>query len=152
MLITVLYLQHEAKVKTMGITVKEMEAKKRVLEEAVDGLNEEIAKLKATCKFCTRHFPLLPSPFHLFCSPIILSSYPTLFPCYSLLFLHSFCPVVFCVFLASSFLLFPLLVIPLTLPRRSSLVNALYHTYITFSETVVFRVLLADELFVNPIP
>ena len=46
-----LYLQHEAKVKTMGVTVKEMESKKRILEEAVDGLNEEIAKLKATCKF-----------------------------------------------------------------------------------------------------
>lgn len=35
----------------MGVTVKEMESKKRILEEAVDGLNEEIAKLKATCEF-----------------------------------------------------------------------------------------------------
>ncbi|KAK3750416.1 hypothetical protein QZH41_016980 [Actinostola sp. cb2023] len=39
--------QHEAKMQTMGITLKEMESKKRILEEAVDSLNEDMAKLKA---------------------------------------------------------------------------------------------------------
>lgn len=31
----------------MGISLKEMESKKRILEEAVDALNEDMAKLKA---------------------------------------------------------------------------------------------------------
>jgi len=33
--------------KTLETDMKEMESKKRILEEAVDSLNEEIAKLKA---------------------------------------------------------------------------------------------------------
>ena len=33
--------------KTLEADMKEMESKKRILEEAVDSLNEEIAKLKA---------------------------------------------------------------------------------------------------------
>lgn len=33
--------------KTLETNMKEMESKKRILEEAVDSLNEEIAKLKA---------------------------------------------------------------------------------------------------------
>jgi len=32
--------------------MKEMESKKRILEEAVDSLNEEIAKLKAKGTYC----------------------------------------------------------------------------------------------------
>ena len=36
--------------KTMEADMKEMESKKRILEEAVDSLNEEIAKLKAKGK------------------------------------------------------------------------------------------------------
>ncbi|XP_031562629.1 kinesin heavy chain-like [Actinia tenebrosa] len=39
--------QHEAKMQSMGISLKEMESKKRILEEAVDALNEDMAKLKA---------------------------------------------------------------------------------------------------------
>lgn len=39
--------QYEAKMKTLEADMKEMESKKRILEEAVDSLNEEIAKLKA---------------------------------------------------------------------------------------------------------
>ncbi|KAK2561249.1 Kinesin heavy chain [Acropora cervicornis] len=39
--------QYEAKMKTLETDMKEMESKKRILEEAVDSLNEEIAKLKA---------------------------------------------------------------------------------------------------------
>ena len=41
------YSQYEAKMKTLEADMKEMESKKRILEEAVDSLNEEIAKLKA---------------------------------------------------------------------------------------------------------
>lgn len=41
------YSQYEAKMKTLETNMKEMESKKRILEEAVDSLNEEIAKLKA---------------------------------------------------------------------------------------------------------
>lgn len=36
--------------KTMSVSIKEMESKKRILEEAVDTLNEDIAKLKAEGK------------------------------------------------------------------------------------------------------
>lgn len=43
----VLFIQYEAKMKTLETNMKEMESKKRILEEAVDSLNEEIAKLKA---------------------------------------------------------------------------------------------------------
>ena len=42
-----LFSQYEAKMKTLEANMKEMESKKRILEEAVDSLNEEIAKLKA---------------------------------------------------------------------------------------------------------
>ena len=42
-----LFIQYEAKMKTLETNMKEMESKKRILEEAVDSLNEEIAKLKA---------------------------------------------------------------------------------------------------------
>ena len=42
--------QYEAKTKTLEGNMKEMESKKRILEEAVDSLNEEIAKLKAKGK------------------------------------------------------------------------------------------------------
>ena len=41
------FIQYEAKMKTLETNMKEMESKKRILEEAVDSLNEEIAKLKA---------------------------------------------------------------------------------------------------------
>jgi len=44
------YFQHEAKMQTMGISLKEMESKKRILEEAVDALNEDMAKMKAEGK------------------------------------------------------------------------------------------------------
>ena len=36
--------------KTLETDMREMESKKRILEEAVDSLNEEIAKLKAKGK------------------------------------------------------------------------------------------------------
>ena len=36
--------------------MKEMESKKRILEEAVDSLNEEIAKLKAKGIMCYRGY------------------------------------------------------------------------------------------------
>ncbi|XP_065053066.1 kinesin heavy chain-like isoform X2 [Rhopilema esculentum] len=39
--------QHEAKLNTLNISLREVEGKKRILEEAVDTLNEEIAGLKA---------------------------------------------------------------------------------------------------------
>lgn len=39
--------QHEAKMKTMSETMKEVEGKKRSLEEQVDSLNEEVNKMKA---------------------------------------------------------------------------------------------------------
>lgn len=46
--------------KTLEADMKEMESKKRILEEAVDSLNEEIAKLKAKGNVCsydvTRNF------------------------------------------------------------------------------------------------
>eukprot|EP00795_Rhopilema_esculentum_P014746 gene14746-5852_t len=38
---------HEAKLNTLNISLREVEGKKRILEEAVDTLNEEIAGLKA---------------------------------------------------------------------------------------------------------
>ena len=44
---SVFFIQYEAKMKTLETNMKEMESKKRILEEAVDSLNEEIAKLKA---------------------------------------------------------------------------------------------------------
>lgn len=47
LLTSIFYSQHEAKMKTLEADMKEMESKKRILEEAVDSLNEEIAKLKA---------------------------------------------------------------------------------------------------------
>lgn len=43
----IIILQHEAKMKTLNATMKEMEAKKRVLEEAVDSLNEEMSEVRA---------------------------------------------------------------------------------------------------------
>ena len=43
----IFFIQYEAKMKTLETNMKEMESKKRILEEAVDSLNEEIAKLKA---------------------------------------------------------------------------------------------------------
>ena len=43
----ILCFQHEAKMKTTAVSIKEIESKKRILEEAVDTLNEDIAKLKA---------------------------------------------------------------------------------------------------------
>lgn len=39
--------QHEAKTQTLLENVKEVEAKKRILEEAVDTLNESLAKKSA---------------------------------------------------------------------------------------------------------
>ncbi|XP_014680319.1 PREDICTED: kinesin-1 heavy chain-like, partial [Priapulus caudatus] len=39
--------QHEVKMKTMVESIKDVEVKKRQLEEAVDRLNEECVKLKA---------------------------------------------------------------------------------------------------------
>ena len=44
------FFQHEAKMKTLHAGIKEMEAKKRVLEEAVDSLNEEVTKIRAEGK------------------------------------------------------------------------------------------------------
>ncbi|XP_028416409.1 kinesin heavy chain-like [Dendronephthya gigantea] len=38
--------QHEAKMKTLHASMKEMEGKKRVLEEAVDALNEQMSKVR----------------------------------------------------------------------------------------------------------
>ncbi|KAK6165576.1 hypothetical protein SNE40_022480 [Patella caerulea] len=40
-------VQHEAKITTLNDTIKDIESKKRQLEETVDSLNEEIAKLRA---------------------------------------------------------------------------------------------------------
>ena len=40
--------QHEAKMKSMNESIREVESKKRTLEELVDSLNEEITQLKAT--------------------------------------------------------------------------------------------------------
>ena len=42
--------------KTLETDMKEMESKKRILEEAVDSLNEEIAKLKAKGIMCYRGY------------------------------------------------------------------------------------------------
>ena len=39
--------QHEAKLNTLTLNLRDIESKKRILEEAVDTLNEEIAGLKA---------------------------------------------------------------------------------------------------------
>lgn len=39
---------------SMGISLKEMESKKRILEEAVDALNEDMAKLKAEGSWLAR--------------------------------------------------------------------------------------------------
>ena len=36
---------------TMNVSIREVESKKRILEEAVDTLNEEIAGLKAKGRF-----------------------------------------------------------------------------------------------------
>ena len=48
--------------KTLETDMKEMESKKRILEEAVDSLNEEIAKLKAKgivrCQGYCNHFKI----------------------------------------------------------------------------------------------
>lgn len=41
------FIQHEAKIKSLMESVKDVEVKKRQLEDAVDVLNEECAKLKA---------------------------------------------------------------------------------------------------------
>ena len=40
-------LQHEAKMSTLNETIKDIDQKKRLLQENVDSLNEEIAKLRA---------------------------------------------------------------------------------------------------------
>ncbi|XP_071521946.1 kinesin heavy chain-like [Panulirus ornatus] len=45
-----LITQHEAKMKTLSQSMKEGENKKRTLEEEVDSLNEEVARLKAVAK------------------------------------------------------------------------------------------------------
>ena len=42
--------QHEARMKTLAQSMKEVESKKRTLEEEVDGLNEEVARLKTVSK------------------------------------------------------------------------------------------------------
>ncbi len=39
--------QHEAKMKSMSESMREVDAKKRGLEDQVDALNEEVSKLKA---------------------------------------------------------------------------------------------------------
>ncbi len=39
--------QHEAKMKSLSENIKEVDSKKRELEEQVDSLNEEVSKLKA---------------------------------------------------------------------------------------------------------
>jgi len=41
-------VQHEAKMKTLNESLKDSDAKKRSLEEALDGLNETVVQLKAT--------------------------------------------------------------------------------------------------------
>merc|ERR1719495_1385217 len=41
-------VQHEAKMKTLNESLKENDAKKRSLEEALDGLNETVTQLKAS--------------------------------------------------------------------------------------------------------
>ena len=46
-----LFLQHEAKLNTLTLNLRDVESKKRILEEAVDTLNEEIAGLKAKGDF-----------------------------------------------------------------------------------------------------
>ena len=40
--------QHEAKMKSLSENIKEVESKKRGLEEQMDALNEEVSKMKAT--------------------------------------------------------------------------------------------------------
>ena len=40
--------QHEAKMKSLSENIKEVESKKRTLEEQMDALNEEVSKMKAT--------------------------------------------------------------------------------------------------------
>lgn len=58
--------------------MKEMESKKRILEEAVDSLNEEIAKLKAKGIMCYRgyciHFEIAGDLFGFVLQPCNLSS------------------------------------------------------------------------------
>ena len=49
--------QHEAKLNTLTLNLRDIESKKRILEEAVDTLNEEIAGLKA--KGCIFSSPLI---------------------------------------------------------------------------------------------
>lgn len=44
--------QHEARMKTLQESMREAENKKRTLEEDVDALREECAKLKAAGEFC----------------------------------------------------------------------------------------------------
>ena len=72
------YFQYEAKMKTLETDMKEMESKKRILEEAVDSLNEEIAKLKAKgiirCRgYCT-HFEIAGDLFGFVLQPCNLFS------------------------------------------------------------------------------
>ena len=43
--------QHEAKMRSMLETIKELEEKKRSLEQSQDVLNEELVKLRAQGKF-----------------------------------------------------------------------------------------------------
>lgn len=45
-----LITQHEAKMKSLSQSMKDGESKKRSLEEQVDSLNEEVARLKAVSK------------------------------------------------------------------------------------------------------
>lgn len=79
--ISILFSQHEAKIKSLTDYMQNMEQKRRQLEEAQDSLNEELAKLRAQGAGISRfvhfgsspltffqsvlHFPLgFPSPHH----------------------------------------------------------------------------------------
>lgn len=56
------FFQYEAKMKSLQETMKDVDTKKRTLEESVDALNEECAKLKAAGK----NMSLFHEPFQLF--------------------------------------------------------------------------------------
>lgn len=47
MFISQCLFQHEAKMSSLNETIKDIDHKKRLLQENVDSLNEEIAKLRA---------------------------------------------------------------------------------------------------------
>lgn len=40
--------QHEAKTKSLNESLRELEVKKRLLEEQIDSLNEEVTQMKAS--------------------------------------------------------------------------------------------------------